>query len=755
MIVSRYTLKELEVEGFRGVNSPLRLDFDAAATLLLGDNGTGKSSLLGAIEWCLFGDVAFLAFLESKGKKDELVNVFTSDRACKVRVVLENEDGPFVVERGKELGTAKAKLVLSLDGQEFHGDEAKAMLTDHLGLTFEDFYRAVYLPQQPIRGLLTDKPADRDEAMDRLFGLETLRNIAGALSVRSVESKIRDLSAQKESLEHEVYGARRQIEADYREGLQRAQKMGLDASAISPDYVSSIMKEVLGGLEGLADEYDLPPHGLTVPETVQEKERILERLRDYLQSARRTKLPTGDLDSIVSALTALKTLREEIPDAQQEIRVSEGAISRQLSGIGDEESIEGELKKIEERLAQNEQKIEETLAAEDELEQDRSALSAHVRVAEDGLEYLRTVETDRCPVCDQVIERQNVIVHLEEVLDRLEKDALRGIDAQVKVLRKDRNRAQSENEAQRRRKEELRSATEDLEHRRAALSKAQERYERLLQDAENLAGQRIPSEEVLDVLSSLISEYERKQDRLAKLQDSREELIQLIDESIRRARAALEVVQKKGKFERVEVMYQAEREETDRLEGRIAALNGLAESLTLIEEAIVEVQQSLADEAVRLSAQDIDDFYRTLCNHPYYLQLRIEARPRKAAGRIRNSYQIRALNPSDGLSTLAATRLSTGQMNCVALAVYLALAKVQSHSLNFLLLDDPSQSLDSSHKAALADLLNTVCQDRRVVVATQDEELAGFLLKRVRPAGKRLIYRLSSWSQAGPDLSQV
>ena len=49
-------LKKINVTGFRGFTTRQELSLDATATILFGENHSGKSSTLNAIEWCLFGD---------------------------------------------------------------------------------------------------------------------------------------------------------------------------------------------------------------------------------------------------------------------------------------------------------------------------------------------------------------------------------------------------------------------------------------------------------------------------------------------------------------------------------------------------------------------------------------------------------------------------------------------------------------------------------------------------------------------------
>ena len=66
-------LESLTVEGLRGFNQPQTIDFRGRHTLISGKMGTGKSSTLCAIEWGLFGDIAYIKCSESKTQA-EFVN---------------------------------------------------------------------------------------------------------------------------------------------------------------------------------------------------------------------------------------------------------------------------------------------------------------------------------------------------------------------------------------------------------------------------------------------------------------------------------------------------------------------------------------------------------------------------------------------------------------------------------------------------------------------------------------------------------
>ena len=112
--------------------------------------------------------------------------------------------------------------------------------------------------------------------------------------------------------------------------------------------------------------------------------------------------------------------------------------------------------------------------------------------------------------------------------------------------------------------------------------------------------------------------------------------------------------------------------------------------------------------------------YARLCNHPYFDGLKIEVGQKQVQGVQRNTYRIIAYSTKDGQRTSASSRLSTAQMNCVALSAYLSLSKVLNHNLGFMLLDDPSQNLDGEHKGALASILKDLLPSLQLVIGTHD-----------------------------------
>src|SRR5438034_9183390 len=93
-----FLVDRLEVEGFRGHLESLSLQVGGRSLLLVGPQGTGKTSTLAAIEWCLFGKLAYFKSGESRTEA-ELVNAQRADEACRVKLNLRQGDQAIEIER--------------------------------------------------------------------------------------------------------------------------------------------------------------------------------------------------------------------------------------------------------------------------------------------------------------------------------------------------------------------------------------------------------------------------------------------------------------------------------------------------------------------------------------------------------------------------------------------------------------------------------------------------------------------------------
>ncbi len=192
------------------------ITFPEGSVLLSGDIGSGKSSLLYAIEFALFGsDTERLsggALLRKGAAQGEVALTFE----------LDGEE--ITVERGLKQGSRSVSqtsgaLILGGRRKEAMPGELKADIIALLGYPEElitkkqnlTYRYTVYCPQEEMKAILTDEQESRLDTLRRIFGIDKYKRIQenAATVARELRSRKRELEARTEGLEER----RRQLAA--------------------------------------------------------------------------------------------------------------------------------------------------------------------------------------------------------------------------------------------------------------------------------------------------------------------------------------------------------------------------------------------------------------------------------------------------------------------------------------------------------------------------------------------------------------
>jgi len=720
-LTTGFALRRLAAEGFRGIGEQLDLSLHPSATLVLATNGSGKTSMLGAIEWGLFGELHDQP--RENATNDELVNVNHHPREARVVLELANHDDTLLVERTKRIGKRASALTVTFSGvRRFQDTEAEQFLFQKLGLTFEDFYRAIYLHQESIRGLLVDEPRVRNESLDRLFGVDKLRDILSALSPKAVRERIKDIEAEKGRATAKLQGSIDTVNDRYERALQDAKRDGLNAGELTVAAGSRMLAEIVVGLVNAAAHVGYSDVvSIETPAGWSDLDRLARRARELVKSIRERgiglQLGTGASDNMAIAVqvrTSLEAATAEAGKASGEL-----AAKVQLHGSGEQ---------IEQRLTEARQALAD-------LDAENHRLGAHQSVVADTISYLRADPDARaCPICGRPIDSRDLIVRLQEGLE----DAVR---RQVEQLHDKQTTTRTEIGS-------LQSALADFQQASRTAERVQSQLTNARLAAIQVIGHAVEPDAVAGALTAKIRELEAVAARNADARRQAESVLSGVETDIDRVRVLYRCLQ--AGDERSQAMERLGTMDSDQsqADAQLAALGDLEEGIETIARAVQEVAGERARVALEGSQDRVGTYYGELCNHPYFDRLRIAVEEQRVMGTTRNNYIIRAFASTDGETTLASSRLSTAQMNCAALSIYLALASGLEHNLGFLLMDDPSQSLDAEHKRSLASLLFRTSQDVQVVIATHDEEFAA-MLKSQWSGDSAAAYRLDWSAQRG------
>lgn len=319
----------IELEGFSAYRQLESVTFeDVDFFSLTGPTGSGKSSLIDAMIFALYGRVPRLG-----GNAVAPAITAGADRA-RVRFDFEVDGDTYTAVRMAQRtssGGATVKEARLQRGDEVLADGADlvtAAVEDLLRLRFDDFTRTVVLPQGDFSRFLTATKAERQGLLRNLLGLD-------------VYTTVRELAKTREA-----------VAADRADSAERA----LAALEVPDEEVASAAKERLGLLEKLAgsigdDEKDLAKLDSAV-DTVREDHK---RVGDAIDKLRAIEVPSN-LEAhetlMVEARSALVDADEALVAAKDTLTSAEVAIS-ELPGS---EQIKGwrkgrsELETVDKRL---------------------------------------------------------------------------------------------------------------------------------------------------------------------------------------------------------------------------------------------------------------------------------------------------------------------------------------------------------------------------------------------------------------------
>ncbi|MBS3090265.1 AAA family ATPase [Candidatus Pacearchaeota archaeon] len=206
-------IKKIYLENIRSYKNG-EIDFPKGSTLLSGDIGSGKTSVLLAIEFALFG-------LE-KGSLSGNSLLRMGEKTGSVRLEMEIAGKNIIIERMLKKGKTSAAQeagYISIDNEKYElsptqlKQKVLELLNyppDYLTKTNLLYRYTIYTPQESMREILLEKSELRTDTLRRIFGIDKYKAVAQNLgifssklreSIRNKEGMIMDLESKKQEIE--------------------------------------------------------------------------------------------------------------------------------------------------------------------------------------------------------------------------------------------------------------------------------------------------------------------------------------------------------------------------------------------------------------------------------------------------------------------------------------------------------------------------------------------------------------------------
>jgi len=253
----------LEMEGFTAFRAPTVVDFgDVDLAALVGPTGSGKSSIIDAVTFALYGVVA-------RYDDARLVAPAVHQLATEARVRLDFEvhgDAYTVVRvvrrRGNGASTAESRLERGDEVLASGPKELGEQVRDLLGLDFAQFTKSVVLPQGQFAAFLHDEPADRQALLRRLLDLEVYASMGQQARARAARAKDQlevydgqlaeaaDVTPERLESERDRHRQLVELRSDVGERLARLDELGVQRKEV--ETKATALMHAMGCLQAVA-----------------------------------------------------------------------------------------------------------------------------------------------------------------------------------------------------------------------------------------------------------------------------------------------------------------------------------------------------------------------------------------------------------------------------------------------------------------------------------------------------------------------
>lgn len=422
----------------------VKLEMPDGVIGIIGRNGVGKSTLVEAMAWALFGNESDIV----REKKESIRRAGVSPNEP-TRVIVEftyaNDDHRVTREMSGSRHLVGA--ILEINGKKIAegAEEVTKEIERKIGMDYKSFFISVFARQKELAALSALKESERKRLIMRMLRIDMLEDVISRISseenqqrkimdyrrkdlideqgkprIASIENRRNELAKQIEEHEQRMGPISKRLEEliaeesrlDARSHEIDDELKELNARKNAFEKKQTDLQAKKGNLEEANRRLERARAASASAKNLDDVERELEetrRDRDYQLAARK------DAERLESLQKEIRQIGSKLKKVEDEILRHEDSIRRLKAELKDfdkmmelERTAQSELEELKERASVTREK--------------KKTLEREVQKDKKHLEEIRTLGPDsKCPTCDRLLGE-----HYEELMCRLEESVSKG-----------------------------------------------------------------------------------------------------------------------------------------------------------------------------------------------------------------------------------------------------------------------------------------------------------------------------------------
>lgn len=754
---------------------------------IIGNNGAGKTTIVEAIGWCLYGNR-----IRRTDKQDIRSQCCDAADPCSVELVFNCGDHEYRIVRQLKGKTAIVEAAIYLNANSEPVAVQERGVNDYveqlLNLDYKSFFISVFAKQRDLAALSTLQPEERRKSVARLINIESIDRARNEIrSDRS--SKEARLSGIESSLknEQELKEQRKQLKLDLeavvRSKKELDEKLKQDAEmlqTLKKDFEQqNQLRDQFQQIQARIEKWQTRKNDFETRkkkteqniEAIQKAEQELSYLKPQLVDYQKIQREKERMDKESTKFFLLKGREEELQ------RIAQRITKEQFNLTKLDEELKG-LEGIDKRVADQDEKITQLENQREGLRKELSRIEGQTaKVKEKGIESKekRTkIENlgpeSPCPVCTRPLQD-----HYDQVISQFDEELTALRQEYMKLTEAEKNLTQRITEVDTKLKQEkqlrdgLLQAQQQNREREKQRIQTKERLEDFLKSQKNLKAEiaaigkveydedaHQESRKKLKLLTELRDQALKFEEQVKRLPDEQQELEQ-INTTLKDLETEIEQENKRSTdlgFE--EPKFLALKHQVDKQQRQVELAK---EKINKAEQEIIKIQKDKDHIKHELSTihklrQEIDQikedvvYLKSLDHHLGIFR-------QELAGRIRpliasrasellhlttqGRYSIMELDEDyniylyDQTSRFQLARFSGGEQDLANLCLRIAISQVVAErsgrsQINFIVLDEIFGSQDEQRKdLILSALQHLSSQFRQIFIITHVEGIKDLL----------------------------